>query len=95
MQRPQPLHSVRSRTIGTSPVSGLISVPIAKQSLVHELMQRPQPLQYSGTTKGLGRSATLVMAPPPRENASWISCNSVWDWPTLNGAFSLLPASAR
>jgi len=35
------------------------------QPLVHELMQRPHPLQYSGTTKGLGRSATLVTAFPP------------------------------
>ncbi len=65
MQRSQPLHCVRSRTIGISPVSGLISVPIAMQPLEHDLMQRPHPLQYSGTTKGLGRSTTLVMAPPP------------------------------
>jgi len=51
--------------IGISPVTGLISVPIEMQPLVHELMQRPHPLQYSGTTKGLGRSATLVTAFPP------------------------------
>ena len=67
MHRPQPLQCVRSSTMGTSPVSGLISVPMAMQSLVHELMHRPQPLQYSGTTKGLGRSASVVMARPPAE----------------------------
>ena len=56
MQRPQPLHCSRSSTIGIRPVCGLISVPSEMQCLVQTSMQRPQPLQYSGKTKGLGRS---------------------------------------
>jgi hypothetical protein len=47
--------------------------------LMHELMQRPQPLQYSGTTKGIGRSASLVMTPPPGEKALSTSCNLVFE----------------
>jgi len=56
MQRPQPLHASRSRTIGIRPVCGLISVPKEIQFFAQTEMQRPQPLQYSGKTNGFGRS---------------------------------------
>ena len=70
MHSPQWLHRVRSSTIGTRPVTGCISVPSEMQSLVHEAMQRPQPLQYSGTRKGRGFWTMVVTASPPEQRAS-------------------------
>jgi hypothetical protein len=48
--------------MGTSPEMGLISVPIFIQSLGHAAMQRPQPLQNSGNTKGFGLSLVCAIS---------------------------------
>ena len=48
-----------------SPVWGLISVPSSMQCLAQASMQRPQPLQYSGSRKGLGFSAVVGMRGSP------------------------------
>ena len=65
MQRPQAEQSSRFRTTGISPVWGLISVPSSMQCLAQASMQRPQPLQYSGSRKGLGFSAVVGMRGSP------------------------------
>src|SRR5512133_86734 len=63
MHRPQALQLVRSRSTGTSPVRGLIWSLRVMQSLAQASRHRPQPLQYSGSRKGLGRSLRAMETP--------------------------------